>query len=455
MGRPIKKIYFQNPLGGTGLGGESLASIAVGGGGANVGYTEIPVLQIPAPDLPGTQAVARAHMAVVGITSSTYGTSGYVPGSTLTFAGGTGTQGTVRVDDTIANSLTINARGTGYAPGDVLTVDSGTYSAAATTTVVTTRAKTVAINAAGAGGWTEGNTDVTVATGAGTAATITVTADAGGIATGVAIKTAGAYTTNPTLTGVAVVGGPGNNGGSLTLDLTMEIGTVSASPTTGGKFTVNPTLTASPTTVAPAGGTGATLNALMGLNTVTLLTGGDYTALPSNVAAVTHTGSGVGGTFSLTYKVLSAEVVVAGSGYETPIVITEVPDGGATYTATMTTTTANVIASSANPVGGGAKAGDILKQESSRRYRVATLDGTGQCTLVAHAPSAEGEMTIKAKDSDGGLYYVIKLTARRAVIVKGDQTGVQFVTGTDGISVPWVFTPNTAVANESVEIVSA
>lgn len=456
MGRPIKKKYFQSDTGTGGIGGEGLGSIAIGGGGANIGYVAIPALEIPTPDLPdGVQAVARAHMAVVGITSSTYGTSGYVPASTLTLAGGTGTQGTIQVGTTVANSLAINGRGTGYAPGNVLTLDSGTRSVEATTTVVTTRVKTVAIAAAGAGGWTPGDTVVTVATGVGTGATVTVTANGGGVATGVALTTAGSYTTNPTLAGVAVTGGPGGNGGGLTLDLTMEIGTVSATPTTRGSFTVNPTLTAAATTVAPAGGTGATLDTLMGLGSVTLLTGGDYTALPGNVAAVAHTGTGTGATFSLTYKVLSGEVVTAGSGYETPIVITENPNGGATYTVTMTTTNTNIIASSANPTGGGAKAGDIIKQESSRRYLVRTADGTGQCRLVAEAPAAIGQMTIKAKDSVGGLYYVTKLTAKRAVIVQGDQTGTEFTTGTDGISVPWVFAPNTAVLNESVEIVSA
>ena len=91
-------------------------------------------------------------------------------------------------------------------------------------------------------------------------------------------------------------------------------------------------------------------------------------------------------------------------------------------------------------------------QRSSRRYLVKNADGQGICKLVAAAPAA-GEMTLKATDSAGGTYYVTKLTAHSALIVKGDRTGTQFTTGTTGVSVGWSF--DTATVNVSVIIENA
>lgn len=375
MGRPIKKSYFGS-VEGAGIGGEGISSIAVGG--ANAGYTEVPVLQIAAPDLAGgIQAVARAHMAVEGIVNFFAGNSGYEPGQVLTLAGGTGTQGTITVDATKVSTVTLAAGGDGYAVNDVVEVDDG---------IASTKAQIIitAIDDQGAGT---------------------------GPATAIEIVGVNSYTSNPTLIGSTT------------------------------------------TAVAPSTGLGLTVDLTMNIDLASLTTGGDYTALPADVSIVGHSGAG-GALFNLTYKVLSADVVTAGSGYISAPVITEVPDGGATYTVSMTAVTANAIAVVANVTGAGAKAGDVVKQEASRRYLVTTGDGTGQCTLVAESPNSAGQMTMTAKDSDGGTYYVLKLTARRALIVKGDRTGVQFTTGTDGISVPWVFATS-AVKDESVEIVSA
>jgi hypothetical protein len=59
--------------------------------------------------------------------------------------------------------------------------------------------------------------------------------------------------------------------------------------------------------------------------------------------------------------------------------------------------------------------GDIIKQESSRRYLVRNSDGYGQCTLTTGTLTA-GFMHIIAADFYGGTYYVTKLTAHRAVL---------------------------------------
>ena len=373
MGRPIKKSYFGS-VDGAGIGGEGIASIDVSGVG-NLGYSEVPLIVIPAPDLPsGVQAVARAHMAVNSIGGFDSGTSNYAPAQVLTLVGGTGTSGTITVTRTEVNTATLVSGGADYAVNDVVEIDTGTASTKAQITIT-------AINDQGAGT---------------------------GPATAIAVTEVGSYTANPTsLTGAAT------------------------------------------TAVLPSVGAGLTVDLVMAIKTASVTNVGDYTVIPANPVNVDSGDA----NFTLSYNVLRVDVVTAGSGYSSVPAISEDPVVGAEYTAIMTAVTANAIAVVANVTGAGAKAGDIVKQEASRRYLVTTGDGTGQCTLVAKAPDA-GEMVITAKDSDGGLYYVIKLTARRAVIVKGDRDGVQFVTGDVGISVPWVFNTS-AVKNESVEIVSA
>lgn len=357
MGRPLNKKWFGN-LNTPAIGGEGVASIAVSG--TNTGYTAVPALSISAPDLAtGVQAVARAHMEVAGVTNF--------------------------------------QNGDGYAPAQILTLsETGAVGTAGTLRVLTTEVSTVAIGAAGAGGWTPGDTVVTVATGTGTAATVTVTADALGAVTGVAIKTRGSYTVNPTLDNVAVTGGPGGNGGGLLLDLTMRIGTVEVA------------------------------------------TGGDYTALPADVTRFNVT-TGTA-DFNLTFKVKSAEVTTAGSGYTSTPTVTD--SGNADFTATLAAVKGNAITAYAQTTSGGSnKIADIEKQVSSRRYKVTTADGTAVCTLVTDGvANAAGEMTITAIDAKGNTYYVKKLTARRATLVRLTDVGNQgdWVYATDE-SAPWSF----------------
>ena len=83
---------------------------------------------------------------------------------------------------------------------------------------------------------------------------------------------------------------------------------------------------------------------------------------------------------------------------------------------------------------------DIIKQVSTRRYKIQTQDGTAICTLKASAPSAAGEMAIVATDASSGTYYVTKLTKNKATLTRG--TGTVY---TDGAQVPWTF--GTADAN--------
>ena len=128
-------------------------------------------------------------------------------------------------------------------------------------------------------------------------------------------------------------------------------------------------------------------------------------------------------------------------------------------------TTANTIQANAWTTSGtiGSQA-DIVSQRSSRRYRVTTTAETSVCRLVpsmlntptaatvtaAGGPTAAGEMTIEASDSDSGTYWVVKLDSRTATIVPGGTgtPGSQFAANAQ---VRWTST-STAVENVSVKI---
>lgn len=361
MGRPIKKSFFANlnspyndfATGGpTGQGGEGVASIAVGGGVLNTGYTAKPAIVIGAPNLPGgVQAVASARMAVATIVNFTSG-AGYTPGQVLTLTGGTGTKGTVTVNTTQVTNLVVGANGgSGYAPNDVITIQGGT----------------------------------------GTLATATVgTVDGLGAVLTFSTYTPGSYTVNP---------------GTLTNATTVK---------TGG-----------------TGDDALTVTFQMGVGTASVTTGGNYTALPADVSIVGHSGTG-GALFNLTFKVLSVDVITAGSGYQTAPSVADNPDGGATFTATLTATQMNGLAVTAYIIGGNAAlAADIMKQEASRRYLVRNAQGKGQCKLVAKANGAlaAGEMNLIATDTGGNTYYVTKLTARRATLTRTNPAAGLFATG--------------------------
>ena len=197
MGRPIHKKYFGNtsvpPI-----GGEGVASIAIGG--TNTNKTAVPAIVIAAPQLPeGVQAVARARMEVETIINFTSG-AGYTPGQVLTLTGGTGTQATITVNTTSVATVTVTAGqgGTGYTTGDVVTIQGGT----------------------------------------GTLATATVIANAG-VVTGFSTFTPGSYTVNPTtLLGAATVKTGGTGDDALQVDITMGLGTVTL--TTAGDYTALP-----------------------------------------------------------------------------------------------------------------------------------------------------------------------------------------------------------------------
>lgn len=174
---------------------------------------------------------------------------------------------------------------------------------------------------------------------------------------------------------------------------------------------------------------------------------GTATIVGDEITAIVITEKGSGYTAVPTVTIADSDVGAEVTGTATAVLTV---DTGAPGSATNQE---NAISISAFvPGGSSAVVGDIVKQSSSRAYRVTTAQGTGRCDLVAAAPAA-GEMTMTAVDSVGGTYYVTKLTARRALIIQGDRTGTQFVTGATGITIPWSF--DAAVLNATVRILNA
>lgn len=209
------------------------------------------------------------------------------------------------------------------------------------------------------------------------------------------------------------------------------------------------------------------------------------------VASVTVAGTFTGFTGATTTVTFSAPqlpngvratgtAVINGSGAVTGITITEkgsgytsapsvtVADsdvGAETATGTLTavltvdtgavgssTNQENAITPYAYVTGGGRKIADIISQKGARRFKVTTADGTEVCTLVTDgAANAAGEMDLTALDSDGGAYWVKKISSRRCTVVrKAVGGGTQFATDS---TVPWTF--NSPTEDSSVQIANA
>lgn len=332
-----------------------------------------------------------------GVASFTVGgtNNNYTTIPTITSIGApnlpSGVQAVGTISTMVAKTATVGTSGTGtvaadYAPGDVLTVVGGTGTAA-TFTVTNVKVRVATVGAAGTNTWSTGDT-VTFSTGFSTPAVLTITDDGSGGIASVAVTTAGVRST-------ALPSDP-----------------VAPDSTTNISGLVN----------------GATFNLGFGVNVVAVGAAGSYTVLPSNpVATTTNSATGTGATLTVNYGIGTATVTTTGSGYTSAPSVT-VSGGNGTLTAVLTTSNQNAISISAFVTGGSsAVAGDIVKQEASRRYLVTTAQGTSDCSLVA-APPLAGEMTMTATDSAGGTYYPIKLTQNFATLVKGGRTGTQFDT---------------------------
>ena len=184
------------------------------------------------------------------------------------------------------------------------------------------------------------------------------------------------------------VGGEGiatiatNNTGTLYTTSTTIVGTMSAPQIKGGV----------------AATVSLTTNAVGNIATVTLLTAGTgYTSAPTALASPTTTGTSASFTVTLFASTVTQNALA--------------------FTSYLTT--------GSNAVTGG----DILKQQSSRRYLVQNSEGRGQVRLVASGTLAAGQMSLIATDGSGATFYVTKLTARKATLVNRTSTSTAVVTG--------------------------
>ena len=94
----------------------------------------------------------------------------------------------------------------------------------------------------------------------------------------------------------------------------------------------------------------------------------------------------------------------------------------------------NSISMTAFLTGGSALRADIVKQVSSRRYRVTDGTRTGVVTLTSTLADAAGEGSVAVVDSAGGEYFATKITARRVTLTRAGGSGQLYTTGG---SAPW------------------
>jgi hypothetical protein len=256
-----------------------------------------------------------------------------------------------------------------------------------------------------------------------------------------------------------------NGGGSYLDEELVELGSGSAA---GGTGTVDGTYTTRASfRIKSIDGSGAA-------TTIELVDGGSYTVLAYNgsthasAAGSTitemYTTGGTGNNLrvTITWGVLAVAINEKGSGYVSAPAITMT--GNATKVAVLTVDTGTTVGVTANQenaiqmtaflTGGSAVAVDIIRQVNGRRYKVTDGTRTTNGTTIPHVElqptlaNAAGECSILATDSDGGEYFVTKLTAHKATVTRS--TGTQFATDE---AVQWTF--DTPTAGVTVKIANA
>jgi hypothetical protein len=387
MGRPLHKKYFGNRNIGSasttaddGLGGGAVASVTLNALGA---YTTRPTITFAnTPKLPG------GVRATGTITSEVL--SAAISGSQT------------RAYPTAAGAIGFNTGGTTF---------TATVTSSALSTVVRATATTLGFDT-------------------------TTTA----MISGTSIHITGA-----SITGTMTIGGVAIAAGQIYY---VCAPTTATTATLYATYADSQAATAPLTIVAGTGVGGATFTRGVTHGTVTALTvvaRGSYEALVASGPAVVATaGVGEGLVITPTYRAKAVVITEAGSGY------TAAPTP--TFTESVTATSVNMLVDSgnirtagnqenaiiirANTSGSGTTAliGDIIRQVSTRRYKVKTADGIKICKLGTDDTPAPFGAYIVATAASGGTYYVTKLTAHRATLVaKAGNAAL------DGQAVQWTF----------------
>jgi len=403
MGRPLNKKYFGNRNVGVGgnqtdgnlsnsqnyaddrIGGEGVASYGTIVAGS--GFTSTPTVTFSAPNIPGGVNVAgTAHFKALSAAVAVGGTTAYPTGTVVGVAGGA----TFTVA-TLAGSGTLSTVTIGTTAN--LTFDS-------TTLPVGTSILVGGVDTAPCGL---------------SLSTYYVSASPA--------PTATAFTLTDTFAN-AVAG-------------VNNLGPTTAGATTGLTFTYR-------AGTAPAGV----------VATVTKTADGNYTTFAATPLATTNTVSATGLTLNVTYGLLSIAVTQRGSGYTTPADAAVSFSGSTDAAATaVLTTDSGAVGSATNQenailmtaqIGSTVGTVDIIRQVSTRRYKVQGSDAVAIAKLKASAISADGDANLIATDEFGATYYVTKLTGHRATLTQktsgfGSPGAGQWVFIT-GAAAPWRLT---------------
>jgi len=405
MSRPLNKKYFGNRNVGSAsttddnnIGGEGVGSVTINTVGT---YTAgLPTVSFSTPTLPdGVQTLGTVH------------------GNAL--------------------SAATTSNGTGYQVGDVLTVAGGTKTSAATFPIS-------AIVIVGTPTITNGGSLYDIVGAVGDRVTFTHA----NLSQAYIIEATSV--SGSSITGFEVVQ-PGVWTGSGAAPTSMANGVNGFTETTSGGPTDN-------------NGNGLVLGfkpSMWGVYSFgTVAVQGDYTAMPANPASFTG-GNGTGAAATVTFGVSGVVIDEAGSGYVNVADAAPTFSGGAAAGTSVLTTTGQANAAQ-NTTGtnedaiigyayidGAREVVDIVAQKGSKRYIVKGASGTiNTAMLIADTAGAEGELEIRATDSDGGTYWITKLTARLAVVEP--DSGTQFASGA---RVKWNLSG--AVEDVSVEVENA
>jgi hypothetical protein len=246
----------------------------------------------------------------------------------------------------------------------------------------------------------------------------------------VALGTAGSgYSQGVTLTASAP-----NLGGGITATFSVEVSTSTGAivgytvVNAGSGYTTVPVVTLGvpdAVSVEMSGQSGELT--MTGTNVTGIFVGMEISGTGPGTSGLVQSITGpVGGVYTVTSNVANDSTFTGAT-----ITFTDIGSAAVPGTVALTNIAQNGLAVTAFVAGGSSGIiSDIMKQQSSRRYLVINSQGRGTCKLVAKSSGSlvAGEMTLIATDSDGGTYYVTKLTARRALLVPID--GTQFAANT-------------------------
>jgi hypothetical protein len=171
---------------------------------------------------------------------------------------------------------------------------------------------------------------------------------------------------------------------------------------------------------------GASLGGVATTNDLTITLGGSVAAA-GTITGITITEGGSG------YTTVPAVTLSTGTQGTLTVTAALAADTGAVGSATYEE---NAILMTAYLTGGSALPVDIIRQVSTRRYKVTDGTLTGVVELTSTLADAAGECSIAATDSAGGQYFVTKLTGRKATLTRAGGSGWLYATGE---AAPWSF----------------